>query len=154
MKASPLTFKDISFIRISVESDHNYKKRARAYDFDGTEYKLNIRHGRSKDSDSNWWVGVEYATRSNEEKICPYELDMLAVGIFSVAENFPNERAEKLVYENGAALVFSAIREMVSTLTGRSTYGQFILPTVSFLGEFENRQDHQAGEESESSASD
>lgn len=154
MKASPLTFKDISFIRISVESDHNYKKRARAYDFEGTEYKLNIRHGRSKDGDSNWWVGVEYATRSNEEKICPYELDMLAVGIFSVAESFPSERAEKLVYENGAALVFSAIREMVSTLTGRSTYGQLILPTVSFVGEFENRQDQPADGDTTSAVSD
>lgn len=153
MKASPLTLREISFIRMSVEAAQNYKKRASNYDFDGTEYRLNIRHGKNKDSDSKWWVGVEYATRSTEEKACPYELDMLAVGVFSVAESFPSDRAEKLVYENGAALVFSAIREMVTTLTGRSTYGQLMLPTVTFMGEFENRNEGQAGEETEPPAS-
>lgn len=137
MKASPLTLKDIAFMRLSVEIDHNFKSRARSYDFADTEYRLSIRYGKAKDDDAAWWVGVEYGTRSTENKTCPYDLDILAVGLFSVADEFPSDRAEKLVYENGAALVFSAIREMVSTVTGRFTYGPLILPTVSFMGEYE-----------------
>jgi preprotein translocase subunit SecB len=57
-----------------------------------------------------------------------------------VNEAFPQEKLERFVFENGAALVYGAIREMVTMTTARSAFGAIMLPTASFFGSFEEHQ--------------
>lgn len=140
MKASPLKLNDLSFLRLNLEIDKKFQDSASNYDFDSTLVKCIIKHSKKENEENTWWVGVEFGTKSTEDKICPYLIDIVSVGLFSVTTDIPEERREKLVYENGAALVFGAIREMVSNITSRSSYGPLQLPTASFMGEFDNRK--------------
>ena len=136
MKASPLTMLGLDFLRVHIEADHTAEQTAPSFDFDGAMLAWTIQHGQDKEG--TWWVAVGFATdpQAPAQKRCPYDLDMRAMGIFSVAERFPPERQEELVYENGAALVYGAIREMVATVTSRSLSGKLMLPTPTFVGAF------------------
>ena len=84
----------------------------------------------------------------NGEPRCPYFLDVQAVGIVSVSAEYPAENHESLACEYGSALVYGAIREMVTNITSRSLAGPLTLPTPCFVGALELK--HQAGSETPS----
>lgn len=136
MKPSPLTMRSLDFLRVHVEADHTAQQTAQAFDFDGALLAWSIKHGQDKEG--TWWVAVGFATdtQAAAEQRCPYDLDMRAMGIFSIADSVAADRKEEIVYENGAALVYGAIREMVATVTSRSIAGKLMLPTPTFVGAF------------------
>ncbi|PYF99753.1 Preprotein translocase subunit SecB [Thioalkalivibrio sp. ALE21] len=138
MKPSPLTLHGIQFVRVHIEPDlESGFARAHHFDFDGSMLKWALDHGYDE-QDGTWWVAVGFGTMNEEEEPrCPYILDVQAVGVFSVSEKYPVERHEGLAFEYGAALVYGAIREMVTNVTSRSLVGPLTLPTPSFVGAFE-----------------
>ena len=137
MKPSPLTFLELKFFRVKVETDFASKIKADDFDFYGATLGWNIKHGK-EESDGKWWVAVGFVvSNENAEVICPYTIDVQALGIFSVTDKWPTEKHERLIYENGAALVYGAIREMVATITSRSLPGSLMLPTPTFIGAYE-----------------
>lgn len=138
MKASLLSLLDLTFLGIRLDLNSEFEGKAVEFDFDGAMLRWKVRHG-ARDDKKSWWVGVEFSTQEGDEKPCPYLIDMKAVGLFEVSEQVPAEEQEKFVYENGASLVYGAIREMVSTVSARSAYGSLMLPTASFFGAFEER---------------
>lgn len=140
MKPSDLRLLNLTFLCIKIEVDPAYEGNASEFDFDGALIHWGLRHGRQSDDGLNWWVGVEFATRSEEKKRCPYNIEIKAIGLFNVNEAFPQEKLERFVFENGAALVYGAIREMVTMTTARSAFGAIMLPTASFFGSFEEHQ--------------
>jgi preprotein translocase subunit SecB len=140
MKPSALRLLNLTFLCIHVEIDPAYEGNASEFDFDGAFIHWGLRHGRQSDDGLTWWVGVEFATKSEEEKRCPYNIEVKAVGLFNVNDEVPQENRERFVFENGAALVYGAIREMVSMTAARSAFGAIMLPTASFYGAFEEHQ--------------
>lgn len=140
MKPSTLKLHDLTFLRIHVDVDMDYKAQATDFDFNGMKFQCDVRHGQTyRDAPPLWWVGVEFANASNDEKRCPYVVEVKAAGLFTPDDSIPEERREAFVYESGAAMVYGAIREMLSTLTGRAPHGPLVLPSVSFFGSFEDR---------------
>ncbi|MCG5513999.1 hypothetical protein [Ectothiorhodospira shaposhnikovii] len=140
MNPSPLTLHGIQFVRVHVEPDLDSGiARADQFDFDGSLLKWALDHGFD-DQDKTWWVAVGFGTTIDEERPrCPYILDVQAVGVFSVSEQYPAHKHESLAFEYGAALVYGAIREMVTNITSRSLIGPLTLPTPSFVGAFGTR---------------
>lgn len=63
----------------------------------------------------------------------PYSLEVGFVGLIRIAGSIPEDHAEQLVRVNGPALLYSAAREVVLTLTSRSPGPPFLLPSVTFL---------------------
>ena len=137
MKPSPLSLIDLSFISINVQTQSDFEESAHNFDFDSVLFRCDIKFSEKKEAENTWWVGLEFGMKSSEEKVVPYGLEISAVGLFEVHPDFPSERKERLAYENGAALVFSSIREMVINITSRSVYGPLQLPTTSFVGEYD-----------------
>lgn len=137
MKPSVLTMLDLTFMGLHVEINPEFKRSAKGFDYEGALTGWEIRHGSRNDYGTEWWVSLGFVLENSEEKPCPYEINMRAVGRFLVDTCVPESKRESLVYENGAALVFGAIREMISTMTARSAYGMLILPTATFIGSFE-----------------
>lgn len=137
MKVSPLQLAGLEFIRVHIEPDLQARvSRADQFDFDGHTLAWSIDHGQGEDH-GTWWVAVGVATNTtDEEPLCPYLIDIQAVGIFSVSSRVEATRREALVYENGAAIVYSAIREMITNITARSVAGPLVMPTPSFMGAF------------------
>lgn len=147
MKPSHLSLLDLTFLCTRVELNPKYEGKASDFDFDGAMLHWGVRHGK-RDENSAWWVGVEFATGDNDKTNCPYLIEMKAVALFDVSEHVPIEEHERFVYENGASLVYGAIREMVSTITARSAYGGLMLPTASFFGSFDERTQEEKSAES------
>lgn len=140
MKASTLTLHDLTFLNVHIDVDMDFQKSASRFDFDGVKFRCDVRHGKTTSQENPlWWVGVDFYILSDEEKRCPYSIDFKAAGLFTVDDTIPKEKEEAFVYESGAAMVYGAIREMVSTITGRSVHGVLTLPTASFFGTFADR---------------
>jgi len=70
---------------------------------------------------------------NKEGKLAPYDIDVEAAGIFEISSNVKKEEREDFLTVNGCAVLYSAIRDQVLTLTARSANGQLMLPTVHFL---------------------
>lgn len=102
------------------------------FDFNGAMLSWSLDHGFDEEA-KRWWVAVGFATGEAEDKPrCPYAIDIQAVGFFGVYEAVPENKVEALVFENGAALVYGAIRDLVSTTTARGVLGPLMLPTPTF----------------------
>ena len=138
MKPSPLTLHGIEFVRVHVETDLESEiRRADEFNFGGTTLNWALEHGQNGE-DETWWVAVGFGTQpKDDEPRCPYVLDVQALGIVSVSDEYPVEKHESLACEYGAALVYGAIREMVTNITSRSLAGVLTLPTPSFVGALE-----------------
>lgn len=150
MKPSPLTLHGIEFVRVHVEADlESETRRADRFEFDGTTLSWGLDHGQNEE-DGTWWVAVGFGTQPMDgEPRCPYVLDVQAVGIVSVSAEYPAEKHETLACEYGAALVYGAIREMVTNITSRSLAGSLTLPTPSFVGALELRNQKPSEDSSE-----
>jgi len=149
MRASTISLLNLTFLEISAKTDVTYQGKAADYDFEGTFVRCIPKHAKQSDDGLQWWVALNFATKSEEEKRCPYILDIKAVGSFKIDAEIPEDKREKIVFESGASLVYGAIREMVSTITARSAHGTLMLPTASFFGEFEDYKNKLQLEQSE-----
>ena len=144
IKASPLKLHQIDFLRVSVEvNDQADPEKASEFDFNGATIGWAFRQGQHEDG--TVWIAVGFATEAEPEEgpICPYVIDMQAVGSFSLHDNYNGDNAEKFVFECGAALVYGAIREMVANITARSALGRLVLPTPSFQGLYEQHEEQE-----------
>jgi len=140
MKASPLRFVDLKFLRVRVEADFGSGPvEEQEFDFEGAMLSWSFDHGFDEQT-RRWWVAIGFATGEAEgHPRCPYAIDVQAVGFFEVSDKVSGEKTEALVFENGAALVYGSIRDLVSTITARSIAGPLMLPTPTFIDTL-NRQ--------------
>ncbi len=140
MKASQLSLDDLTFLEVSVNVNQDYIGKINEFDFDGVMFNWGIRHGKRNDEGTEWWVGLEVGMKSDEDKQCPYHLNVRAAAMFSLPDDYPQEKRECFIYESGASLIYGAIREMVMNISSRSAHGALMLPTASFFGSFADRQ--------------
>lgn len=140
MKQSVLTLVDLVFLGTRVEINPEFKGSAEDFDFDGALIHWGLRHGPKSDDGRSWWVGLDFTIKSEKEKLCPYNVEMKAVAMFIVDESVPQDKRETMAFENGLAMVYGAIREMVSNITSRSAFGKLMLPTASFFGTLEEHK--------------
>jgi preprotein translocase subunit SecB len=124
---SPLQLKEHRFTQFSVEAIATGLPGA------GTQVKTQYSVGRS-DTDKHLWrviLKAEFGP-SEEQKACPYRGHVEMIGWFAVSEKWPEDKTEELVKVNGASILYGAIREMLLTVTARSSHDAFMLPTMSF----------------------
>ena len=141
IKASPITVEKIEFLRTFIEAnDLADPNTIGDFSFNGASIGWAFHSGQNEDGST--WVGVGFATGNDADEgpICPYMLDIQAVGVFSVADTVEEGKREPLVFECGAALVYGAIREMVANITSRSAFGRLMLPTPSFQGLYDQQK--------------
>lgn len=140
MNPSPITFVSLKFLRVHVEADFGAQTiQSEDFNFDGAMLAWSLNHG--KNEDGSWWVAVGFATSDDADSPrCAYNIDMQAMGVFRVSDGVEQINREALVFENGAALVYGAIREMALSITSRSVPGPLMLPTPSFMGAFKEHQ--------------
>lgn len=69
-----------------------------------------------------------------EDAPCPpYTAEFEVVGFFAVVETFPEKRRTGMVQANAPAVLFGAVREMLTNLTSRGPYPAINLNTVTFI---------------------
>jgi hypothetical protein len=148
MMPSPIQLLQLTFKRIAVEIDPQHappeapNPMTTVFVFDGVSIttevglgEIDMAHERGPMYLVSLRVLVDNQPSDDEpnRKFSPYLIDIEAAGVVLL----PNG-AEKvappmdLVTVNGAALLWSAIREQLLTLTSRMPVGPVMLPTVHF----------------------
>ena len=85
-----------------------------------------------------WRAELGITVRPADDKMpLPYEIAITIAGIFRVVVEMDPAAARRLAYVNGMSILYSAARETVLLLTGRFPAGPFVLPTLSFVDEYD-----------------
>lgn len=151
MQPSPIHLMEMYYLGISVVPQFPQNADevpspgfARGFDFNGVNIGETIKFNifSTKNNELTYGVNLRIVISNNEGKIAPYAIDIEASGLFVISESVPKEKHEEMAIVNGCAILYSAIREQVMTITSRCYGGLFILPTVNFLDKIkkENNQ--------------
>lgn len=79
-----------------------------------------------------WQVSIKVFHQSKDGVNAPYFFCVEAVGFFSVAESYPEDREEWLVKTNASSVLYSAAREALRSAMAAGPWKPVLLPTVSF----------------------
>lgn len=148
MKPSPIQLLQLFFQKVSVELDEQHAPEVppnpltNFYSFEGVTLKTGVgiaeMEGPTND-DHVFQLTFELKAENAEiadsksQRYSPYLLDLRAVALIRVpALARKLGPARDLALVNGAALIWSAMREQVATVSARMPLGQVMLPTVHF----------------------
>ncbi|CAN5300300.1 hypothetical protein BH18ACI2_BH18ACI2_06130 [soil metagenome] len=88
---------------------------------------------QNPDNPLQWRFEVKLELLDPQDTPFPYKVETTVVGYFTVSGHYPAERAERLAKTNGPALLYSSAREIVASVTGRSSYSPLLIPSVTFI---------------------
>ncbi len=140
MKTSPLQLKQCLFRKVHIKArstDFEPKYSAfEPFDFNGVGVdvttEVSVAEGEYDDP-RHFAFRLQLKVTNERGKPAPYDIDVDAVGFLEISEKISKDERADFVAVNGAALVYGAIRETVSSITSRSIPGPAILPAVTFI---------------------
>jgi preprotein translocase subunit SecB len=148
MMPSPIQLQELSFKRVHIEVDENHAPAevpvalAPAFGFDGVSITTEFGIGQIEPATERGPMFViqlrvlinnEPVPDAQDQKFSPYFIDVQTAGVvFVPAAALKLGPAHDLAAVNGAALLWSAIREQVLSVTSRMPMRQAMLPTVHF----------------------
>lgn len=100
---------------------------------------VQVTAGHQRDNERAWRIELTVEFGGREEPCAPFRGSVRMEGFFTVHPEFPTERIDALARVNAAAILYGAIREVVSNLTARSKAGIYVLPSISFLNIIEKK---------------
>lgn len=144
MKPSPLQLKQLLYTRLTVEPIGQYLnvETAPAYEFDfeGVNFTGSVNTALAdgqNDDPRDYVVDLRISFPGEVGKQTPYRVDAGVIGFFQISDLIKKSEREDIVTVNGASLLYSAMREIVASITSRSVFGIMTLPTMNF-------QDHRS----------
>ena len=132
MVKPPLQLETYYFTKVAVSADPCYEPKEGVPPAITIDTKVGI--GQHNDDPSRWMVTLGVHAKSPDEKPIPYNVDLEVVGFFRVVPEVERGKVPLLVQANGAAILYSAAREYLLTITGRGPWPPIALPTTNFLG--------------------
>ena len=125
---SPLQLEKSHLIRLEIRRT-NIEQSA-----DNDELLVNVSAGHRVDSERLWRVNLKVEFGGKESSpTSPISGVAEIEGFFAVHPEFPAEKVSKMVRVNGASILYGSLRELIAGLSGRTTHGVFLLPSVSFI---------------------
>jgi preprotein translocase subunit SecB len=105
----------------------------------GIDLQTKVAVNTDDDDKSRYQVSLEItALPEDEDKVVPYSVHLIAVGLFTVDENWDDP--EKLMRVTGASILYSAAREFIITITSRGPWPPMILPSISFMSSQDKKE--------------
>lgn len=87
-----------------------------------------------RDSDPRKWrCEITVRSKTKKELKHPYKFSIAFVGFFWVIDEFPAERVEVMARTNAPAVLYSAAREALLSVSGRGRYPAILLPSITFI---------------------
>src|SRR3989442_9777643 len=80
-------------------------------------------------------LSIELDDPSGNKFSCTFRAAL--VGLFEVVPEWPDNMVDVLFQANAPALLYSAARECLAMVTGRTPYGRILLPSVTFVNKKE-----------------
>lgn len=150
MQPSPIQLVEMTYLGIKVwpqpytEETDAAEQPTIPFDFNGVFFSERIEThivDDNKDDPKLYGVKLRIAIENKKGKIAPYDLDIEIAGLFEIKSKVPKEEREDMIVVNGCAVLYSAIRDQIMTITARCSRGVFILPTVNFLDKIKKETD-------------
>jgi preprotein translocase subunit SecB len=129
MKISPLQLEHSVLVEISLIAAKGTKEFCDQLNIQASP--IFARHGNDP---RKWKVTLEIKVSGTGDKPAPYEVKLVMLGWFIVADEFDDDKQLEIVGVNAPSILYSTAREIVAGLTARSINGLFLLPSVSFAG--------------------
>jgi len=140
MKLSPLQPKGIYFTRVDLTAIPD----AESSDVGKINVEADVSCIQPDQSATDWFVLLKLRIVSLENVKAPYVGLIELCGSFSINSSWPKEGARRLAYINGAGILYTAAREMVSNITARGFYESLTLPGLSFFDMFKEEEENAA----------
>jgi preprotein translocase subunit SecB len=122
---SPLQLKDLKILRVQFDT--------RQVEEPGTDLEFShaIEVHHSEEEGSPWLVrlDVQFKPRAEEDQ-SPYLGEVVVVGIFALDPEFPEEKSVEMVSMNAGAILYGAVRELLSNISSRGIHGPILLPML------------------------
>ena len=101
--------------------------------YDNLELQLEADTKQYTEDPLEWRCQLLVASKDTVNKRHPYHFRVVYVGFFTISADYPKDRVELLAKTNAPALLYSAIRETLISLTSRGPVPPLLLPSVTFL---------------------
>lgn len=142
MRLSPLQLLEYTFEGVSVTPVDGYKadpEFSPSLVFFPGKLAMSADTGQvllaEETSYSDFGIRLTLRVGPKEDKQAPYQVVVSVRGVVRMhltqSEGQAQERQVRALV-NGVSLLYGVVREMVSGITSRSTYGQFLLPSLNF----------------------
>ncbi len=138
MQLSPLQLMEYSLDGVSITPVEGFDnaKRDPLLVFSPKGMTLHSEAGvavlREKEDFSDYGLRFTLSLSTSEAAPTPYELRVSVAGSVRLHGGGTQEERQKLALVNGVSLLCGVVRDLVSSVTSRSRYGQMLLPTLNF----------------------
>lgn len=135
MRSSPLLLKDYftTHLSFSAQSEFKVGDNSDAGKILVNDLKVDVQQSKQEDNpfQRSFYLTIELDDSSGTKYPCVFSISL--VGFFEVAKEWPVEQVDILFNANAPALLYSAAREALATVTGRSPFKGILLPSVTFV---------------------
>ena len=129
MRLSPLQLDKHFFTKVNIEASQQEESSP------NIEFGSRVMINQHIENERNFLVKLNLFSNDEEEENPNYTFNVEVVGVFTINDDYPSEKIQKLVEINAPAVLFGAAREMISNITSRGPLASFDLPTVAFIPE-------------------
>lgn len=91
-----------------------------------------VSESNSVDNHREWRFELRVESIDDPSLDAPYSIRIVVVGFFEVREEYPQEHSDTLARVNGPSLLYSAAREALLSITGRTGFPPILLPSIRF----------------------
>lgn len=132
MNIAPMQLETYFITAFHITTRHNFNPEKRQK-YRISNLQSEVKYLVKKELPNVWQVplAIRYTPQADEN--VPYGFSLSIVGFFKVHDKYPKDKMEQLVHFNAPAILFSAAREVLATMTGRGPWGTILLPSVNFL---------------------
>lgn len=136
MQASPIQLIHLVFDEVSVSTRRDFVPTADQFDFEGIDIEERIGFFKLPKEVEHQPYGVRLgiAIEGTEQNPTPYNISVTIIGLFHhLNTDMDAKEQDKQAITVGLALLYSAIRDQVLSITSRGPHGPLTLPTVTFI---------------------
>jgi preprotein translocase subunit SecB len=134
MRSSPLLLKEYFTTSLSFSATPGFEANTPdAGVISPKDLKVEVLEGQQEDNPLQRTCQLIIELNDATGSKFPYNFSIVLVGFFEVIPEWPSDRVDQLFSANAPALLYSAAREALATVTGRGPYPEILLPSVTFV---------------------
>ena len=136
MQASKLQLENYFVDEVSFRlKDAVLKKQNAESNLTPQDLEIEVRLGESKNEERKRFCQIEIKPKEKRAKRFAYDFRIVLVGFFELSAECSDEDAAVLINNTAPSMLYTAAREYLLTMTGRTRYLPILLPTVLFVPE-------------------
>jgi preprotein translocase subunit SecB len=121
---SPIQLLDYKILRINFDTQSMEEQSGEI------EFNHAMEIFRAVEQGNTWLVRLDVQFKAAAEKAAPYIGEIAVVGTFTLAHDFPEDKAEAMVFMNAGSILYGMAREILSNITARAVHGPLLMPTL------------------------